>query len=760
MMILATDLDGTFLGGSMENRLRLYRLIKQHPDIQLIFVTGRGVESVIPLVNDPLIPTPNYIIADVGATVVNGLTLESVEPIQGEIESRWPSTYSVRSKVLEIADVTFQEVPQQRRCSFYYDNEVDLTRIEEIAESFDCDVITSVDRYLDILPRGVNKGSTLRALVELLHMDADSVLVAGDTLNDLSLYETGYKGVVVGKAEQGLLDKTQNNPLVYPAFEAGAGGIIESLSHFERFQKYADLARRRKSMQTKKGSNQLVVVYHRLPFEQEVVNGKSIRVAPRSPNGIIPSLLGLFEKGRSGMWIGEEVQHKDRPEIANELIDEEKYPNLVAATISLSKEDIDKFYRVFSKEAFWPTIFSFVDKAKFNHDDWEHYLKINRVFAERIAKEADQDALIWIHEYNLWMVPAYLKPLRPDLKIGFFHHTSFPAADIFNIIPWRKDIVGSLLLCDFISFHVPRYVENFIDVLRSHTPFKVVKKINAAKQFLTYSCALGVDQMTKIIEIDGRHIRLGAQPVGVNMEKVERILNKAEIHKHIDAALAKNAGREISTILSVERLDYVKGPLEKIQAFGEFLEEYPEYQGKVELINICTPPSQGMRIYDDIRDEVHRAVGEINGRFSTMDWVPIQYFYRSLPFEEVVRLYATSDIAWITPLRDGLNLVAKEYVAVQGMLNGKGALVLSEFAGASVELPYAILTNPYDAKSMKEGLLKALLMSEDERAARIKRLYDQVRYFDIHYWGKDFVRELEKTRKKNTDIAALSSVAL
>ncbi|WP_240904682.1 glucosylglycerol-phosphate synthase [Sphingobacterium sp. SGR-19] len=747
MMLLATDLDGTFLGGSMKNRLRLYRLIKQFSEIQLVFVTGRGLESVIPLLNDPLIPRPDYIIADVGATIVNGLTLEAIEPIQGNIESRWPSPYAIRSRVLEKTDVVYQEVPQQRRCSFYYDTGTNLSHVYKIAESFDCDVITSVNKYLDILPKDVNKGSTLKALVEHLHINEGDVLVAGDTLNDLSLYDTGYKGVVVGEAESSLLEHTASYENVYHAVESGAGGIIESMTYFEPFRRYADSVHKYKSTQPGKGSNQLVVVYHRLPFEQEIVDGKPKRVTPKSPNGIIPSLLGLFEKERSGIWVGEEVQQENTPNVPNQLIDEDKYPNLVAATIGLSKEDIDQFYRVFSKEAFWPTIFSFVDKAKFNHDDWEHYLKINRIFAERIAKEADQDALVWIHEYNLWMVPAYLKPLRPDLKIGFFHHTSFPAADIFNIIPWRKEIIGSLLLCDFISFHIPRYVENFIDVLRSHTPFKVVKRINTAKQFLTYSCALGVSQMTKVIEIDGRQIRLGAQPVGVNMEKIRSILKQADIKKEVSSALKKKATSGMTTILSVERLDYVKGPLEKIHAFGEFLEENPEYRGKVELVNICTPPSQGMKIYDDIRDEVNRAVGEINGRFATMDWTPIQYFYRSLPFEEVVQLYAISDIAWITPLRDGLNLVAKEYVAVQGAIKGAGALVLSEFAGASVELPYTVLTNPYDMKSMKESLLKALLMPEAERTARINRLYDQVKYYDIHYWGKDFVRELEKSVK-------------
>lgn len=748
MMLLATDLDGTFLGGSMESRLRLYRLIKQLEDVKLVFVTGRGVESVIPLLNDPLIPKPDYIVADVGATVVDGSTLEDIEPIQRAIEQKWPSPYAIRSEVLEKTTALYQEVPQQRRCSFYYDPETDLDKVYEIAKSFDCDVITSVGKYLDILPKDVNKGSTLKALMEHLHIDEEDVLVAGDTLNDLALYDTGYKGVVVGKAEKALVDNTATYKNVYHASAPGAGGIIESLAHFERFKKYSDAVGKHISKKPSKGASQLVVVYHRLPFEQEVVAGKTVRVPPKSPNGIIPSLLGLFEKGRSGIWIGEEVIQEDRIDIPNQLIDEEKYPHLVAATISLLEHDIDRFYRVFSKEAFWPTIFSFVDKAKFNHDDWGHYLKINRIFAERVAQEADEGALVWIHEYNLWMVPAYLKLLRPDLKIGFFHHTAFPAADIFNIIPWRKEIIGSLLLCDFISFHIPRYVENFVDVLRSHTPFKVIKRINAAKQFFTYSCALGVAEMTKIIEIDGRQIRLGAQPVGVNMEKIRSILKQPDIKNQIEAERKKKSAAGIVTILSVERLDYVKGPLEKILAFGEFLAEYPEYREKIELINICTPPSQGMTIYDDIRDDVNRAVGEINGRFATLNWTPIQYLYRSLPFEDVVKLYAISDIAWITPLRDGLNLVAKEYVAAQGVIKGDGALVLSEFAGASVELPYAILTNPYDMKSMKDSLLRALLMPKDERASRINRLYDQVKYYDIHYWGRDFVKELEKSTKK------------
>ncbi|MCL4638702.1 MULTISPECIES: glucosylglycerol-phosphate synthase [Olivibacter] len=744
-MILATDLDGTFLGGEMNQRMELYRLIKEAKDFTLVFVTGRGLETVIPLLNDPLIPTPDYIIADVGATIVNGHTLDKIEPIQSEIERNWTEVFDLRQALATIEGIEPQEVPQQRRSSFYYSNGVDLTKVMDIAEKKNLDVITSVDKYLDLLPKGVNKGSTLRKLIDMLGVADERVLVAGDTMNDLAMFQIGCKGVVVGASEAALFDTTAKNQDVYHAKQPGAGGVLEAMQRLDSFRKLFP-ANKTAKVKRKATKNQLVIVYHRLPYEKSMIKGQSVRHAPKSPNGIIPSLLGLFENGRAGIWIGEEAQQKDGKEVGNQLIDAQKYPKLWSSTISLSKKDIDQFYRVFSKEAFWPTIFSFVDKARFNHEDWNHYLRINKIFADRVAKEADHGAFVWIHEYNLWMVPAYLKPLRPDLKIGFFHHTSFPGADVFNILPWRREIIGSLLLCDFISFHIPRYVENFVDVLRSHVPFRVVKTINAAKQFLTYSCALGVESMTKIIEVEGRKIRLGAQPVGVNMASIKRALTFPKVKQHIQRMQVAKHKKDIKTILSIERLDYVKGPLEKIKAFGEFLEDYPEYREKVALINICTPPSQGMKIYDQVRDELNQAIGEINGKYATMDWLPIQYFYRSLPFDEVVTYYGISDIAWITPLRDGLNLVAKEYIATKGLLNDfSGALVLSEFAGASVELPYAILTNPYDRKSMIESLLKALMMDEQEQAIRIQRSFEAVSHFDVEYWGKDFVQELEKS---------------
>ncbi|GGG89063.1 alpha,alpha-trehalose-phosphate synthase [Parapedobacter pyrenivorans] len=743
MMLLATDLDGTFLGGSLTKKQQLYSLIRDRGDIKLVFVTGRGMETVLPLLHDPMMPIPDYIISDVGATIVDGHSREPVVSIQSDIERRWPDEYLLKQHFANIPGLHPQEVPQQRRCSFYYDDSADLHTIKGIADAHQCDVLLSAGKYLDILPGGVNKGTTLMQLIQFIGFPEDKILVAGDTYNDYSLFTTGYRGVAVGQSEPALMEAVKKMPSVYRATEEGAGGILEAMEHFECFRSYR-VARKKTIAKKDINNKQLLMVYHRLPFDIEVSQGKTKRIPPRSPNGIIPSLLGFFDTGRPGVWVGEEAIGLlgENPEL-NPYIDKPNYPNLKASIIPLPQKDIDLFYRVFSKEAFWPTIFSFINKAQFNHDHWQHYLRINELFADRVAAEAEQGAYIWIHEYNLWMVPAYLRQLRPDLKIGFFHHTAFPPADIFNIIPWRHEIIGSLLQCDFISFHIPRYVENFVDVVKSHAPVKVISRVNAAKQFLTYSCALGIDQMTKQIAVGGKTIRLGAQPVGVNMDNIRRICRSSETKKRIQTLRKQTAGKRI--ILSVERLDYVKGPLEKIQAFGEFLEEHPEYHGTLELINICTPPSQGMKVYERIQEELEQAVGKINGKYADMDWTPIRFFFRSVPFEEVISYYAIAEVAWITPLRDGLNLVAKEYVAVQGLQkNPVGVLVISEFAGVSVELPHAIRTNPYDMFSLKESLQNALLLEAPERKLRMQRLFETVKHYDVQRWGKDFLEGLEK----------------
>lgn len=743
-MLLATDLDGTFLGGRQSDRLRLYRLIREQENIRLVFVTGRGVESVLPLLDNPVIPNPDYIICDVGATVLNGATLEPIQPIQSEIEQRWPGTLAIRRKLRKIKGLKPQEVAQERRCSFYYDEETDITAVKKVADEMGLDVLLSAGKFLDVLPKGVNKGYTLKRLTEEMDIATDTILVAGDTLNDRSLYDTGYKGVVVGGAEPGLLEYTERIPHVLQARKPGAGGILESLNHFNSFNKYVENAN--EENETRAGDTQLLMMYHRLPYEIKEVNGRRQKASPKSPNGIIPSLLGFFSNGRSGSWIAWEEKKGNVKPPGDEYIDVEKYPNLLASSIELTKKEIDVFYKLFSKEAFWPIIFSFTDKVKFDHSHWEQYVKINRMFAEKAALDADLNAIVWIHEYNLWLVPGMLRQLRPDVQIGFFHHTAFPPADIFNIIPWRREIVGSMLQCDYIGFHIPRYVENFVDVVKSHTPVRVLSEQSSAERFLTFSCALGVDAWTREIATDDRTIRLGAHPVGINIQNIRRLFDSETFANRLQQLKAQTRGKKI--VLSVERLDYVKGPLEKILAFEAFLDENPDYHGKVELINICTPPGSGMKIYDKVLAEMEQAIGRINGKYSRLDWQPIHFFFRSVPFEEVLVYYAVADVAWITPLRDGLNLVAKEYVAVQGLTdNADGVLVISEFAGVSVELPYAIRTNPYDAKDLAESLKTAFSLEPEDRKLRMKRLNDIVTHYDIDHWGKTFMKELEEMKK-------------
>lgn len=757
-MLLATDLDGTFLGGKSLYKQQLYQLIRKNNDIRLVFVTGRGLESVIPLLNDPIIPNPDFIICDVGATIVNGHTLEPIEPLQNAIEKNWPGSLKVMDSLSDIGDIEYQEVPQERRCSFYSNDETVIEEVRLKVDALNCDVIYSADRFVDVLAKGVNKGSSLTRLVNHLQIDDNDVLVAGDTLNDLAMYQCGFKGVVVGEAEEKLVKATRHFKNVYCAEYPGAGGILMGMQHFGFISRFTNDEIIPLPDRDNTDAPQLIVMYHRFPYEKIEVAGKMERIPPKSPNGILPTLQSLFSNGRSGVWIAWEEVEKEGELLRNIYIDKERYSNLMASRIGLTKEEVDIFYRSFGKEAFWPTLFAFVDKVKFNHHHWDHFVKINRLFAIKAAEQADQGAIIWIHDYNLWLVPGILRQMRPDVTIGFFHHTAFPTANTFNILPWRREIISSLLQCDYIGFHIPRYVENFMDVVKSLFPVTVVETTKCAPRFLTYSAAIGVDQMTTAINTGRRIVKLGANPVGINMKYIEEILKEENIAREISQMKKQNEGKKI--ILSVERLDYVKGPLEKVLAFEQFLHDYPEFHGKVELINICTPPSSGMSVYDKVQRDLEQAIGRINGKYSNMDWVPIRLFFRSIPFEEVVKYYALADIAWITPLRDGLNLVAKEYVAVKGIADKKGVLVLSEFAGAAAELPYAILTNPYDPKSLKDCLLQAMLLTDEEKQLRIQRLFENVSHFDIDYWAESFLQNLSGSENENAFLKEREDIKL
>jgi glucosylglycerol-phosphate synthase len=736
-MLLATDLDGTFLAGDPEDRLSLYQTIAAHPEIRLAYVTGRSLESVLPLLADPTLPQPDFIISDVGASFTHGDTLQPIQPLQSMVDALWPGESQVASAI-EGFELERQDVPQMRRCSYFCTPEQAANpALQEVAQALGCDLLYSAERYLDFLPQGVNKGSSLQALADWLELDNDQVLAAGDTLNDLSMLSGQFKGVCVGQSETALLASTAQHSRTLHAQRPGCGGILEAFAHFGFLGEHGIAAEKRQAAQP--GKAELVMVYHRLPYEEHrSADGKLQRRRPTSPNGIIPTLLSFFGDGRPGSWIAWAVHEDgDEPFDSHTTVDAERYPKLTAARVKLSKEEVDIFYKRFSKEAFWPTLHTFWERAQFREDHWQVYLKVNRAFAERTALEAAEGAIVWLHDYNLWMVPAYLRELRPDLRIAFFHHTYFPSADVFNVLPWRRQIIGSLLQCDYIGFHIPRQVENFVDVARGVFPLQTVDRQNCAPRFITYGCAVGLERMTTELDTGTRRVKLGAHPVGLDIDRVRNALKAPKIREMM--ARLREELRGVKLILAVERLDYTKGILEKLNAYEQVLENNPELLGKVTLVTVCVPAAKEMTVYDELQSQIEQAVGRINGRFARIGWTPLQFFFRSLPFEEVSAWYAMADVMWITPLRDGLNLVAKEFVAAQGLLGGSGVLVLSEFAGVAAELKGALLTNPHDPADLAQTCYLALNMPKAEAQARLRELFDIVSYNDIRRWGDEFL---------------------
>ncbi|MDF2073256.1 glucosylglycerol-phosphate synthase [Pseudomonas mendocina] len=749
-MLLATDLDGTFLAGDPEDRLSLYQTIAAHPEIKLAYVTGRSLESVLPLLADPTLPQPDYIIADVGATLVHGDSLQPIQPLQSVVDARWPGESQVASAI-EPFGLERQDVPQARRCSYFCTPEQAANpALREIADELGCDLLYSAELYLDFLPKGVNKGSSLQALADWLELDHDQVLAAGDTLNDLSMLSASFHGVCVGQSEAALLEATRSHSRTLHASRPGCGGILEAFAHFGFLGEHGIAAERRQAAQP--GKAELVMVYHRLPYEEyRNAAGKLQRRRPTSPNGIIPTLLSFFGDGQPGSWVAWAVHEDgDEPFDSHTTVDAERYPKLTAARVKLSKEEVDIFYKRFSKEAFWPTLHTFWERATFNEDDWQVFLKVNRAFAERTALEAAEGAIVWLHDYNLWMVPAYLRELRPDLRIAFFHHTYFPSADVFNVLPWRRQIVGSLLQCDYIGFHIPRQVENFVDVARGVFPLKTLERQSCAPRFITYGCAVGLERMTTALDTGTRQVKLGAHPVGLDIDRVRNALEAPKIKELMGQLREEMKG--VKLILAVERLDYTKGILEKLNAYERLLDDNPELLGKVTLVTVCVPAAREMTVYDELQTQIEQAVGRINGRFARIGWTPLQFFFRSLPFEEVSAWYAMADVMWITPLRDGLNLVAKEFVAAQGLLGGRGVLVLSEFAGAAAELKGALLTNPHDPADLAQTCYLALNLPKSEAQARLRELFDIVCFNDIRRWGEDFLAgvQVEEEREPLT----------
>ncbi len=499
----------------------------------------------------------------------------------------------------------------------------------------------------------------------------------------------------------------------------------------------------------KSQQSDLVVVYHRQPYEEVIVNKKAVLKENSSPNGIVPTLKGFLGNAEKGCWVAWKkasaaASKSGKLGFEREITIDDAYGNYTVVRMPLTAEQVKSFYHVTSKEALWPILHSFPWMFNYEAADWPMFREVNRLFAEAACEKVADDGLIWIHDYNLWLVPGYIRQMKPDAKIAFFHHTPFPSADIFNILPWREEIIDSLLQCDVVGFHIPRYSENFAGVARALRgvelgPHKAVKP-----PLVSSGMALSEPTVTPWLTHEGRRVIVNTQPIGTNPKIINELLSKFEAGERV-AEIRREIG-DTHLIMSVGRVDYVKGIREQLQAFERLLERRPEVRGNVKFLLVCAAAADGMAVYRNAQREIERLVGGINGKYGTLGWTPIMLTTRSIPFDELVCYFKAADTCWITPLRDGLNLVGKEYIAAQN--GGPGILVLSEFAGAAVELPDAIHVNPYSAKRMDQGIDLALDMPAEERKRRMQALLKVVTTSDIENWASHVTGVFDELKGK------------
>lgn len=478
----------------------------------------------------------------------------------------------------------------------------------------------------------------------------------------------------------------------------------------------------------------LVIVYHRQPYEEVEVNGKIEYRENKSPNGIVPTLKSFFGRFDKGAWIAwKHAEDPAKPEFERVIEIDDAYGKYTVSRLPLTPEQVTSFYHVSSKEAFWPILHGFKERYNYDPVDWPTFREVNWAFAEAAAAEAAPGAVVWIYDYNLWLVPGYLRTLRPDVKISFFHHTPFPSADIFNVLPWRKEILESLLACDVVGFHIPRYVNNFVSAARSLLEVETLKREKVKPELAAETSALSEQSVVTEIGYEDRTIRLQASPVGVDVSYIEEVAAREETARKVKAINSELG--EAKLILSVGRTDYTKGGIEQLESFERLLEARPDLRGKVRLMHVSVAANSNMTAYEEIQQALEQLAGRINGRYGAFDWQPIALISRPVKFTDLVAYYRAADVAWITPLADGMNLVCKEFCAAR--TDGDGVLVLSEFAGAAVELAAAVPTNPFSHKSMDGAIQFALDMAPEDRKGRMKANRQMVVKQDIRFWAED-----------------------
>jgi trehalose 6-phosphate synthase len=456
-----------------------------------------------------------------------------------------------------------------------------------------------------------------------------------------------------------------------------------------------------------------IVAANRLPVDLVVGEGGE-RVWKRSPGGLVTALEPML-RSREGAWVG-------WPGIPDAEVEPLEQDGLQLHPVTLSAQEVAEYYEGFSNATLWPLYHDVVAPPMFHRHWWHTYVRINRRFAEAVAEVAARAATVWVQDYQLQLVPAQLRALRPDLRIGFFLHIPFPPTELFMQLPWRSRIVQGLLGADLIGFHTPGGVRNFRWLAG-----------RLAGGRLTGSTTGGE------IHYDGRSVKVGAFPISIDSAHLDRLARSAAVRARANEVRSE-LGHPKHVVLGVDRLDYTKGINVRLRAFGELLTEGRIDADETVMVQLATPSRERVEHYQRMRDEIELTVGRINGEFARVGAPPVHYLHQSLPREELAAFFVAADVMLVTPLRDGMNLVAKEYVACKFDLSG--ALVLSEFAGAAEELSSAFLVNPHDIDGLKDSMVAALNVPAEDGRRRMRTLRRQVLTHDVDRWARSFLDAL------------------
>ena len=470
--------------------------------------------------------------------------------------------------------------------------------------------------------------------------------------------------------------------------------------------------------------SKIIIVSNRLPIK--IQKNKNSYDFINSSGGVATGMDSIHSKNET-LWIGWPGIALDElnDEILKDLNQFLEAKNFKA--VNLNKEEIKDFYYGLSNKSLWPLFHYFIEYSVFDKSNWDSYQKVNDKFAQCIIENYNEGDLIWIHDYQLMLCPKMVRDLLPNSIIGFFLHIPFPSFEIFRIFPWRLELLKGILGADLVGFHTYNYQRHFLSSVKRILMANV--KINR-------------------VSVGTRQVVVNTFPMGIDFEKYN---NSAKEYFNKNLNYFEKKSSNVKNILTIDRLDYTKGIVQRIKAFEIFLNTYPEYLEKVKLTMLSVPSRENVSDYQNLKKETDEIVGRINGKYSTVNWTPISYYYRSMSFDQLIELYMISDIAMITPVRDGMNLVAKEYIATR--INGDGVLILSEMAGASKELFESIQINPFDLNNMSESIYKALTMSKEEQIKRNLSMQNRIKRYNVELWSNEFINALKtKNQTQNSEM--------